>query len=136
MSPATTTEIIVAKIAPLFAALCVMVVILVVGIGRVVFGVPFNGNVFLVFAGAALCLLGGIAIGIFLATFTRSAYQTQLAAFFINPPLAFLSGAVTPVEAMPAWLQPVTQLNPIYDFSVIACGSMWKGRGLGLRWTH
>src|SRR5258706_420381 len=44
MSPATTTEIIVAKIAPLFAALCVMVVILVVGIGRVVFGVPLKGS--------------------------------------------------------------------------------------------
>src|SRR4029077_1440330 len=136
MSPATTTEIIVAKIAPLFAALCVMVVILVVGIGRVVFGVPFNGSVFLVFAGAALCLLGGIGIGIFLATFTRTAYQTQLASFFINPPLAFLSGAVTPVEAMPAWLRPVTQINPIYHFSVIARGSMLKGSGLETLWPN
>jgi len=136
MSPATTTEIIVAKIAPLFAALCVMVVILVVGIGRVVFGVPFNGSVFLVFAGAALCLLGGIGIGIFLATFTRSAYQTQLASFFINPPLAFLSGAVTPVEAMPAWLRPVTQINPIYHFGVIARGSMLKGSGLETLWPN
>src|SRR4029453_5261498 len=53
MSPATTSEIIVAKIAPLFATLCVMVVILAVGIGRLVFGVPFNGGVFLVFAGLA-----------------------------------------------------------------------------------
>jgi len=136
MSPATTTEIIVAKIAPLFAALCVMVVILVVGIGRVVFGVPFNGSVFLVFAGAALCLLGGIGIGIFIATFTRSAYQTQLASFFINPPLAFLSGAVTPVEAMPAWLRPVTQINPIYHFGVIARGSMLKGSGLETLWPN
>ncbi len=136
MSPATTTEIIVAKIAPLFAALCVMVVILLVGIGRVVFGVPFNGSVFLVFAGAALCLLGGIGIGTFLATFTRSAYQTQLASFFINPPLAFLSGAVTPVEAMPAWLQPVTQLNPIYHFGVIARGNMLKGSGLETLWPN
>jgi ABC-2 type transport system permease protein len=136
MSPATTTEIIVAKIAPLFAALCVMVVILVVGIGRVVFGVPFNGSVFLVFAGAAVCLLGGIGIGIFLATFTRSAYQTQLASFFINPPLAFLSGAVTPVEAMPAWLRPVTQINPIYHFGVIARGSMLKGSGLETLWPN
>jgi len=136
MSPATTTEIIVAKIAPLFAALCVMVVILVVGIGRVVFGVPFNGSVLLVFAGAALCLLGGIGIGTFLATFTRSAYQTQVASFFINPPLAFLSGAVTPVEAMPAWLQPVTQLNPIYHFGVIARGSMLKGSGLETLWPN
>src|SRR6266446_5003217 len=136
MSPATTTEIIVAKISPLFAALCVMVVILVVGIGRVVFGVPFNGSVFLVFAGAALCLLGGIGVGIFLATFTRSAYQTQLASFFINPPLAFLSGAVPPVEAMPAWLQPVAQLNPIYHFGVIARGSMLKGSGLETLWPN
>jgi len=136
MSPATTTEIIVAKIAPLFAALCVMVVILLVGIGRVVFGVPFNGSVFLVFAGAALCLLGGIGIGTFLATFTRSAYQTQLASFFINPPLAFLSGAVTPVEAMPAWLQPVAQLNPIYHFGVIARGNMLKGSGLETLWPN
>jgi ABC-2 type transport system permease protein len=136
MSPATTTEIIVAKIAPLFAALCVMVVILVVGIGRVVFGVPFNGGVFPVFAGAALCLLGGIGIGTFLATFTRSAYQTQLASFFINPPLAFLSGAVTPVEAMPAWLRPVTQINPIYHFGVIARGSMLKGSGLETLWPN
>ena len=135
MSPATTSEIIVAKIAPLFASLCVMV-ILGVGVGRVVFGVPFNGSVFLVFAGAALCLLGGIGIGIFLATFTRSAYQTQLASFFINPPLAFLSGAVTPVEAMPAWLRPVTQINPIYHFGVIARGSMLKGSGLETLWPN
>ena len=136
MSPATTSEIIVAKIAPLFASLCVMVVILAVGIGRMVFGVPFNGGVFLVFAGAALCLLGGIGIGTFLATFTRSAYQTQVASFFINPPLAFLSGAVTPVEAMPAWLQPATQINPIYHFGVIARGSMLKGSGLETLWPN
>ena len=136
MSPATTSEIVVAKIAPLFASLCVMVVILVVGIGRLVFGVPFNGSVFLVFAGAALCLLGGIGIGTFLATFTKSAYQTQLASFFINPPLAFLSGAVTPVEAMPAWLQPITRLNPIYHFGVIARGSMLKGSGLATLWPN
>ena len=126
MSPATTSEIIVAKIAPLFASLCVMVVILAVGIGRMVFGVPYNGGVFPVFAG----------IGIFLATFTRSAYQTQLASFFINPPLAFLSGAVTPVEAMPAWLQPATLVNPIYHFGVIARGSMLKGSGLETLWPN
>src|SRR5260370_33380587 len=66
MSPPTTSELILTQITPLFATLCVMVVILAVGIGRVVFGVPFNRRVFLVFAGAALCLLGGIGIGIFL----------------------------------------------------------------------
>ena len=36
--------------------------------------------------------------------------------FFVNPPLASLSGALTPVEAMPHWMQPLTVLNPIRHF--------------------
>ncbi len=38
----------------------------------------------LVFAGAALCLLSGIGIGTFIATFTQSAEQAQLTSFFVE----------------------------------------------------
>src|SRR5579859_1123032 len=62
MSPATTTQIIVAKLLPLFVLLCMMGT-LAIGIMRVVFGIPFRGNVFLVISAAALCLLCGISIG-------------------------------------------------------------------------
>ena len=71
-----------------------------------------GGNLLLVLAGAALCVLCGIGIGTFIATYTKSAQQAQIDGFFINPPLASLSGSLTPVEAMPHWLQPVTVLNP------------------------
>src|SRR5579863_1302739 len=47
MSPATTTQIIVAKLFPLFVLLCMMGTFAVM-IMRVVFGIPFRGNVFLV----------------------------------------------------------------------------------------
>jgi ABC-2 type transport system permease protein len=135
MSPASTTQIIVAKLFPLFVLLCMMG-LMAVAMMRVVFGIPFRGNVLLVIAAAALCLLCGIGIGTFIATFTKSARQAQLTLFFVNPPLTSLSGAFTPVEAMPKWLQPLAQLNPIQHFGVIARGAMLKGSGIDTLWPN
>jgi ABC-2 type transport system permease protein len=92
--------------------------------------------VLLVIGGATLCLLCGIGIGTFIATFTRSAQQAQLLSFFVNPPLATLSGALSPVEAMPKWLQPVTVFNPIRHFGVITRGAMIKGSTLDDLWPN
>lgn len=135
MSPAGTSEIIIAKIAPIFFLLCLMA-LFAITLMRVVFHVPFHGSFLLVAAGAALCLLSGIGIGTFIATFTKSAEQAQLTSFFINPPMSSLSGALTPMEAMPHWMQPLTQFNPIYHFGVIARASMLKGSGLTTLWPH
>ena len=135
MSPASTTQIIVAKLFPLFVLLCMMGTFAVV-IMRVVFGIPFRGNIFLVVSAAALCLLCGISIGTFIATFTKSARQAQLTLFFVNPPLTSLSGAFTPVEAMPKWLQPVAQFNPIQHFGQISRGAMLKGSGIETLWPN
>jgi len=117
MTPATTSEIIIAKIVPLFMLLCVLV-LFAASLLKIIFDVPFRGNIFLVLSGGALCVLCGIGVGTFIATYTKSAQQAQLMAFFINPPLSSLSGSLTPVEAMPHWLQPVTLLNPIRHFGM------------------
>ena len=135
MSPASTTQVIVAKLLPLFVLLCMMG-ILAVGLMRTVFRIPFRGDVLLVICAAALCLLCGISIGTFIATFTKSARQAQLTLFFVNPPLTSLSGAFTPVEAMPKWLQPVAQFNPIQHFGQISRGAMLKGSGMGTLWPN
>ncbi len=135
MSPASTTQIIVAKLFPLFVLLCMMG-LMAVGIMRTVFGIPFRGDIFLVLSAAALCLLCGISIGTFIATFTKSARQAQLTLFFVNPPLTSLSGAFTPVEAMPKWLQPVAQFNPIQHFGQISRGAMLKGSGIATLWPN
>ena len=66
-----------------------------------------------------------------IATFTRTQQQAQLMSFFTNPPLAILSGATTPIEAMPAWLQAVTAVNPVKHFAIISRGILLKGSG----WT-
>jgi ABC-2 type transport system permease protein len=135
MSPAGTTEIIVAKIGPLFLLLSMMMFLAIIMI-KTVFGVPFHGGLLPVVAGGALCVLAGIGIGTAVATFSKSAQQALLTGFFINPPMVSLSGALNPVEAMPKWLQPLVVINPIHHFGVIARGSMLKGSGLDALWPN
>jgi ABC-2 type transport system permease protein len=135
MTPATTSEIIIAKILPLFLLLCMLVLFAALML-KLLFDVPFRGNIFLVLTGGALCVLCGIGVGTFIATYTKSAQQAQLMAFFINPPLSSLSGALTPVEAMPKWLQPITWLNPIRHFGIITRSCLMKGSGLDTLWPN
>jgi ABC-2 type transport system permease protein len=135
MSPASTAEIIVAKIAPLFVLLCMMM-LLAIAVLRIVFRVPFHGSLPFVLFGGMLCILSGISLGTVIATLSKSAQQAQLTAFFINPPLSSLSGALNPVEAMPAWLQPLTLLNPIHHFATIVRGSMLKASGFATLWPN
>ncbi|HJP92137.1 MAG TPA: ABC transporter permease [Pyrinomonadaceae bacterium] len=135
MSPAGTGEIIIAKIAPLFLLLSLMMFLALIAISTV-FGVPFHGGLLPILGGGALCVLAGIGIGTSIATFSKSAQQALLTSFFINPPLVSLSGALNPVEAMPAWLQPLTVINPIHHFATIARGSMLKGSGIDALWPN
>ncbi|GAB4457159.1 MAG: ABC transporter permease [Armatimonadaceae bacterium] len=129
MTPAGTTEIIIAKMTPLFFLL-MMDIFIVLGVGWLVFGVPINGNLGLLLLAGALCVLTGIGIGTTIATFTRTGLQAQMLTFFVNPPLALLSGATTPLEGMPEWLQPLTLFNPVRHFAYIARSIMIKGSGL------
>ncbi len=135
MTPASTSDIVIAKISPLFVMLIVMA-LMAVGIMRLFFAVPVRGSMLLVILSAALCILCGIGIGTFVATITKSAQQAQMTAFFINPPLATLSGSLTPVEAMPPWMQPITWLNPIRHFGIIARATLMKGSGIDVLWPN
>jgi len=135
MSPASSTEIIIAKIAPLFVLLCMTILVALVVI-KLAFDAPFRGGLLLLLCGGALCVLSGISLGTVIATISKSAQQAQLTSFFVNPPLASLSGALNPVEAMPRWLQPFTILNPIHHFATIVRANMLKGSGLATLWPN
>src|SRR3989440_9059254 len=129
MTPAKSSEIIIAKVAPIFLLLAIDIG-LALGVARLAFGVPVRGSLLLFFLAASLCVLCGIGLGMMIATFTRTQQQAQLMGFFTNPPLALLSGATTPIEAMPTWLQPVTSVNPVKHFAIISRGILLKGSGV------
>src|SRR5215831_5310870 len=131
MTPASSSEIILAKVGPIFLLLALDIA-LALGVARLVFGVPMRGSLLLFFFAASLCVFCGIGMGMMIATFTRTQQQAQLMGFFTNPPLAILSGATTPIKAMPAWLQPVTAINPVKHFAIIARSVMLKGSGVSI----
>ncbi|HKS08770.1 MAG TPA: ABC transporter permease [Pyrinomonadaceae bacterium] len=135
MTPAGSAEIILAKMAPIFVLLSADIGISAL-VGNLVFGVPVRGSLALLYASGMLCVLSGIGIGTIIATFTRSQQQAQLMSFFVNPPLSMLSGATTPIEAMPDWMQPFTNLNPVKHFAVLARGVMLKGVGLDVLYPN
>lgn len=135
MTPADATEIIIAKTSPLLVLLSGDIAIALV-VCRLVFGVPIRGSLLLLISAGVLCVFAGIGIGTFLATITKSQQQAQLMAFFVNPPIALLSGVATPVEAMPTWMQPLTNLNPVRHFAVISRGVLLKGVGLDVLYPN
>lgn len=129
MTPAGSAEIILAKMSPIFLILSFTIGLSLI-VGGVVFGVPIRGSMLLLYGSGMLCVLSGIGIGTIIATFTRSQQQAQLMTFFVNPPLSMLSGATTPLEAIPKWMQPLTDLNPVKHFAILARGVMLKGVGM------
>jgi ABC-2 type transport system permease protein len=135
MTPAAASEIIVAKTAPLLLLLTADIGI-ALAVCRLVFGVPVRGSLTLLFLSGVLCVFAGLGIGIFISTITRSQQQAQLMAFFVNPPVALLSGVTTPLEAMPEWLQPLTIVNPVRHFATISRGVLLKGIGLDVLYPN
>ena len=135
MTPAGSAEIILAKMAPIFVLLSADIGISAL-VGNLVFGLPIRGSFALLYVAGMLCVLSGIGIGTIIATFTRSQQQAQLMSFFVNPPLSMLSGATTPIEAMPKWMQPLTDMNPVKHFAVLARGVMLKGVGLDVLYVN
>lgn len=135
MTPAEGGEIIVAKMAPLLLLLSGDIGLALV-VCRLVFDVPVRGSLLLLFVAGVLCVFAGIGIGIFLATFTKSQQQAQLMAFFVNPPIALLSGVTTPIEAMPSWLRPITAINPVRHFATVSRGVLLKGVGLDVLYPN
>src|SRR5205807_9660386 len=127
MTPAESSEIIVAKVAPIFLLLAIDIG-LALGVARLVFGVPVRGSLLLFFVAASLCVLCGIGLGMMIATFTRTQQQAQLMGFFTNPPLALLSGATTTFEAMPTWMKPINSVNLVKLFIIISRSTMLLGR--------
>jgi len=98
-------------------------------VGSWVFDVPIRGPLPVIALGACLYLFSSLGTGILLATFSSSQQQAILGAFSFILPAVLLSGFASPIENMPAWLQPLTLLNPMRHFVEIMRGCLLKGAG-------
>jgi ABC-2 type transport system permease protein len=135
MTPASSWEILLAKIIPL-AVFLLGDVCLAIGAARIIFGMPFHGSLALFMLASALYAFVGIGLGMMLGSICRSQRQAQLASFFINIPLILLSGTVVPLDTMPWLLQTLSLANPLRYYTLIARGIILKGATFSMLWQQ
>lgn len=134
VTPVTTGELFLAKTLPtLGIGLLSIFPSLVI---TAAFGIPIRGSLVLFVGLTALFLLSAIAIGVLVATVSRTLQQALLLAFFGLFPLMFLSGSLVPVESMPKVLQQLSLASPLRYYMEVILGIFLKGSGLQELWPQ
>lgn len=99
-------------------------------IARLAFGVPIRGALLLIFAGAAVYLVGALGIGLWISTAAETQQQAIFLSFAVNMIYLLMSGVFTPLRSMPRWAQWLAELSPLKHFLVLLRAVMVKGAGL------
>jgi ABC-2 type transport system permease protein len=136
VSPLRRSEIIAGKVLP-YLGLGFANVASVLLAARLVFGVPFRGSVLLLLAECLLFIVTSLAIGVLIAARTASQRTAMMGALLgLLLPTTILSGMLFPIDSMPAWLRPVTNVVPAKWFILITRGIMLKGVGPAHLWQE
>jgi ABC-2 type transport system permease protein len=134
--PVTPAEIMLAKIwangLVILAAALLSLVVVVEGL----LAVTIAGSTTLFVLGAALFLFSMCSLGIALATLARSMPQFGLLAIPFFVVMNMLSGGVTPLEGMPAFLRLVMQAAPSTHFTSFAKAVLFRGAGIDVVWPQ
>ncbi|GLK74778.1 membrane protein [Methylopila jiangsuensis] len=135
--PVTAVEIMLAKMA---ANGLVILVAALASLTLVVewwLGVPVAGSLALFAFGAAIYAFTVAALGILLGTLATTMGQFGLLAIPVFVVTQLLSGATTPMESMPVWLQWTMRLiSPTPHFVALAQGVLYRGAGLDVVWPE
>jgi ABC-2 type transport system permease protein len=101
-----------------------------------IFGVPMRGPFLVLALGSLLYLCSTLGVGLLVSTLSATQQQSFLGGFLFVLPAALLSGIMTPIRAMPGWLQAATYLNPLRYFAEIVRGVLLRGAGLAELWLQ
>jgi len=99
------------------------------GIGKLLFNIPIEGSLWLIFLSAAVYLFVILSFGLLISTVTNTQQQAMLVAFFFMVIFILMSGLFTSIESMPAWAQMLDRLNPLMYFIMIMRMVLLKGSG-------
>jgi len=105
--------------------------VLAVLMGVFLFDVPLRGGLLLLFAAAAVFLIGALSMGMLLGIVTKSQLlASQMAMILTFLPAFLLSGLMYSIPNMPAAIRAVTYVVPARYFVALLRGIYLKGVGL------
>ena len=128
-TPVRPFEVMVGKILPYIAVGYIQVTLILIA-AKFLFGVPFVGNLALVYAVALLFIACNLAMGITFSSLAQNQLQAVQMAFFFFLPSILLSGFMFPFRGMPEWAQWIGTCLPNTHFLRIVRGILLKGNGL------
>ncbi|MGE3631724.1 MAG: ABC transporter permease, partial [Sandaracinaceae bacterium] len=128
VTPVSSGVLLIGKMLP-FAVIGLVDFGIAMVVGSYVFDMPIRGSLLLLSFATLLYLATTLGMGLLIATLSRSQQQAFLGGFLFMLPAALLSGIMTPIRSMPAWLQPFTLLNPLRHYQEILRGALLRGAG-------
>lgn len=118
-TPVQPIEIIVGKLVP-YAVLGLAAVTFVYLMSITIFGIPFKGNIFLLFFAAILFLVAYLSQGLFISVVLRTQLLSMQVAILSGLlPAQLLSGFIFPIESMPTFFRYFTMIFPARWFMSI-----------------
>lgn len=126
VTPVKKYQFVTAKMIPF---LVIGLIDLAVGlvVGKLLFHIPFEGSLFLLFICSAIFLVAALGLALFVSTMSGTQQQFMFVAFFFMIIFILMSGIFTPMESMPAWAQKIDLLNPVAYLMRINRMIMLKG---------
>jgi ABC-2 type transport system permease protein len=135
VTPIKRHELILGKILP-YAIVSLAQTTLIFLFGLFWFGVPFRGNVLLLYIVSIIFLLASLGQGLFVSTVSKTRQQAILTTMIFMMPAFMLSGFIFPVENMPKSIYYLSYLVPMRYFLVIVRGMFLKGTGVSELWPQ
>lgn len=134
--PVTPAEIMLSKVWSMGLVVLIAATFSLLFVVQGLLHVRIEGSIALFLAVAALHLFATTSMGIFMATLTRSMPQFAMLLILVLLPLQMLSGASTPRESMPAFLQDIMLVAPTTHFVAAAQSILYRGAGVAFVWPQ
>ncbi len=134
--PLTSLEIMLAKIWANALVILIGATLALLLVVRGFLGVPIAGSVALFVLGLAVYLFALTALGILLATVARTMPQFGLLSIPVFLVMYMLSGANTPLDAMPELLQRIMLISPTTHFVSFCQSLIFRGAGFSILWPQ
>lgn len=99
------------------------------GLARLLFNVPVEGSLVVLFTFATIYLVAILGIGLFISTISNTQQQVMFVSFFFVMIFVLMSGLFTPVDNMPEWGQKINIINPMAYFIRVIRMVLLKGSG-------
>ncbi len=128
VTPIGRATFITAKLLPLWMIAMLQLTVGIIA-ARLLFGVPLEGPILLVYLAAALYLVAALGLGLWISVVVDTQQQALFVAFALMMVYILMSGLFTPIRSMPDWAQWLAQINPLMHFIALMRAVMLKGAG-------